>query len=93
MKIFNHAAVTVLFISLVACRPPDESIALSSAGRHFMYRGDWELLKELNSDWELYNMASDPYERNNLANEEQQLLQELLAEFQIQARRSNILDR
>ncbi len=38
-------------------------------------------------------MASDPYERNNLANEEQQLLLELLAEFQIQARRSNILDR
>ena len=73
--------------------PPDESIALSSAGRHFMYRGDWKLLKELNSAWELYNLSSDPYERHNLADEEPELLQELLAEFEIQARRSNILDR
>ena len=73
--------------------PLDESIALSSAGRHFMYRGDWKLLKELNSEWELYNMARDPYERNNLADEEPELLQELLAEFEVQARRSNILDR
>ena len=38
-------------------------------------------------------MATDPYERTDLADEEPQLLQELLAEFQIQARRSNILNR
>lgn len=54
-----------------------------------MYRGDWKLLKELNSEWELYNMATDPYQRANLAAAEP----ELLAEFEIQARRSNILDR
>ena len=73
--------------------PRDESIALSSTGRHFMYRGDWKLLKELNSEWELYNLASDPYERSDLASEEPALLRELLGEFEEQAAKSNILDR
>jgi len=72
---------------------PDEAIALSSAGRHFMYRGDWKLLKELNSDWELYNLTRDPYERNDLAGERPELLQELLAQFELQAELSNILER
>ena len=73
--------------------PPDESIALSSAGRHFIYRGNWKLLKELNGDWELYNLATDPYERINLAADEPKLLQELLVDFERQAEISNILDR
>jgi arylsulfatase len=77
----------------VPVHAPNEAIALSSAGRHFMYRGDWKLLKELNSEWELYNLSDDPYERNNQAAAEPELLQELLAEFEIQARRSNIRDR
>lgn len=72
---------------------PDEAIALSSAGRHFMYRGDWKLLKELKSDWELYNLATDPYERVNLADTEPLLLQELVAEFLQHAQGANILDR
>jgi arylsulfatase len=71
----------------------DEAIALSGAGRHFMYRGEWKLLKELNSDWELYNLSRDPYERDNLAGERPELLQELLVQFELQADLSNILER
>ena len=69
--------------------PDDEAIALSSAGRHFMQRGDWKILQELNSDWELYNLVTDPYERNNLASDRPELLRELLAEFRQQALKSN----
>lgn len=76
-----------------AVHEPGEAIALSSAGRHFMYRGNWKLLKELNSDWELYNLSRDPYERNNLAGERPELLQELMAQFEVQADLSNILER
>jgi len=72
---------------------PGEAIALSTAGRHFMYRGNLKLLKELGSDWELYDLAADPYERHNLADSQPELLQELLAEFEVQAAISNILDR
>ena len=72
---------------------PDEAIALSSAGRHFMYQGDWKILKELNAEWELYDLSVDPYERHNLAVEEPQKLQEMLAEFELHAREANILDR
>lgn len=73
--------------------PADEAIVLSSAGRHFLYRGDWKLLKELTTDWELYNLANDPYERHNLAASEPQVLADLLAEFESHAQRANILDR
>ncbi|MCH7637674.1 MAG: sulfatase-like hydrolase/transferase, partial [Proteobacteria bacterium] len=76
-----------------AVHEPGESIALSTAGRHFMYRGNLKLLKELGSDWELYDLAADPYERHDLAGTRPELLQELLAEFEAQAARSNILDR
>ena len=71
---------------------PDEAIALSSSGQHFMYRGDWKILKPRSSEWELYNITSDPYEKTNLADQESELLQDLLADFQEQARKSNILD-
>ena len=66
--------------------PDDESIALSSAGRHFMQRGQWKFLKELNSDWELYDLAADPYERINLADAEPEKLQDLLRDFNAHAR-------
>ena len=72
---------------------PSEAIALSTAGRHFMYRGNLKLLKELGSDWELYDLAADPYERHDLAGTQPELLQGLLAQFEVQAARSNILDR
>ena len=71
----------------------DEAIALSSTGRHFMFRGNLKLLKEVGSDWELYDLATDPYERHDLSGAQPELLQELLAEFEVQAARSNILDR
>jgi len=71
----------------------DQTIALSTAGRHFMYRGNLKLLKELGSDWELYDLAADPYEQHNLAGARPELLQELLVEFKDQAAKSNILDR
>jgi arylsulfatase len=77
----------------VRVHPPDEAIALSSAGRHFMYRGDWKLLKELDTGWELYNIATDPYERHDLAEAEPQKLREMLAEFERHARQANIRDR
>ncbi len=76
-----------------AVHEPGETIALSTAGRHFMYRGNLKLLKELGSDWELYDLATDPYERRDLAGARPELLQELLAEFKVQAAKSNILDR
>jgi arylsulfatase len=76
-----------------AVHEANEAIALSSSGQHFMYRGNLKLLKELRSDWELYDLAADPYERHDLAGDQPELLQELLAEFEIQAARSNILDR
>jgi len=72
---------------------PSEAIALSSTGQHFMYRGNLKLLKDVGSDWELYDLAADPYERHDLAGTQPALLQELLAEFKVQAARSNILDR
>ena len=72
---------------------PSEVIALSSTGLHFMFRGNLKLLKEVGSDWELYDLAADPYERHNLSGTQPELLQELLAEFEIQAAKSNILDR
>ena len=77
----------------VVVHEPSEAIALSTAGRHFMFRGNLKLLKELSFDWELYDLAADPYERHNLAATEPELLQELVAEFEIQAAKSNILDR
>ncbi len=76
-----------------AVHEPGEAIVLSTAGRHFMYRGNLKLLKELGFDWELYDLATDPYERRDLAGARPELLQELLAEFEAQAARSNILDR
>jgi arylsulfatase A-like enzyme len=77
----------------VSVHGPAEAIALSSAGQHFMYRGDWKILKMRDSDWELYNLAVDPYERHNLAEINPDLMQDMLAEFQLQAARSNIRDR
>ena len=71
----------------------DESIALSSAGRHFMQQGKWKLLKELNSDWELYDVAADPYERTNLAAARPEILQELSLAFHAHAKTNNILER
>jgi arylsulfatase len=65
----------------------------STAGRHFLYRGNLKLLNELGSDWELYDLAADPYERHDLAGARPDLLQELPAEFKVQAAESNILDR
>ncbi len=73
--------------------PDDEAITLSSAGRHFMQRGSWKLLKELNADWELYNLADDPYERRNLAATQPAKLDQMLTEFRLHAKRNNILDR
>jgi len=72
---------------------PGDAIALSSAGKHFMYRGDWKILKMQDSDWELYNLADDPYERTNLADSNPELMHDLLADFQLQAEQSNIRDR
>ncbi|MDG2375052.1 MAG: hypothetical protein P8M18_01760 [Woeseiaceae bacterium] len=72
---------------------PSEAIALSTAGRHFLYRGDLKLLKELESDWEIYDLSTDPYERHDLAGIRPELLQKLLADFQVQAAKSNFLDR
>jgi len=71
----------------------DESITLSSAGRHFMQRGRWKILKELKSDWELYDIAADPYERVNLAAAQPEKLQDLLRDFNAHAKINNILDR
>lgn len=71
----------------------DESIALSSAGRHFMQRGRWKILKELNADWELYDLVTDPYERKNLAAAQPEKLQDLIRDFNAHARINNILDR
>ncbi|MEC8820998.1 MAG: arylsulfatase, partial [Pseudomonadota bacterium] len=76
-----------------AVHPDDEAITLSSAGRHFMQRGSWKLLKELNADWELYNLADDPYERLNLAATQPAKLDQMLTEFRLHAKRNNILDR
>ena len=73
--------------------PEDEPIVLSSAGRHFMQRGQWKILKELKSEWELYDLVADPYERSDLADQRPELLRELLGEFEAQALQSNILDR
>ena len=72
---------------------PSEAIALSTAGRHFLYRGDLKLLKELDSNWEIYDLSTDPYERHDLAGIRPELLEDLLADFQVQAAKSNFLDR
>ena len=77
----------------IVVHEPGEAIALSTAGRHFMYRGNLKLLKELGSDWELYDLAADPYEKHDLAGTQPELLQDLIAAFNIQAAKSNILDR
>ena len=71
----------------------DEAITLSGAGKHFMQRGKWKLLKELDADWELYDLATDPYESQNLAAARPTVLQEMLVEFRLDAERNNILDR
>jgi arylsulfatase len=71
----------------------DEAITLSGAGKHFMQRGQWKLLKELNADWELYNLADDPYERLNLAATQPVKLDQMLTEFRLHAKLNNILDR
>ncbi len=71
----------------------DEAIALSGAGKHFMQRGQWKLLKELNAEWELYNLADDPYERLNLAATQPAKLDQMLTEFRLHAKLNNILDR
>lgn len=71
----------------------DETITLSSAGRHFVQRGDWKLAKELNSEWELYDLAADPYERVNLARERPAILEDMVAGFQAHAELNNILER
>jgi arylsulfatase len=76
-----------------AVHASDETIVLSSAGRHFVQRGRWKLAKELQSDWELYDLSADPYERINLASDRADILQEMLAEFHAAALESNILDR
>ena len=73
--------------------PADETITLSSAGRHFVQRGNWKMLKELNSDWELYDLAADPYERTNLAAARPGILQEVLLAFHADAEKNNILER
>jgi arylsulfatase len=71
----------------------DEAITLSGAGKHFVQRGSWKLLKELNGDWELYDLAVDPYERLNLAKKEPEKLDQMLVAFKLHAEINNILDR
>ncbi len=71
----------------------NEAIALSSAGTHFMARGDWKLLKTVDGEWELYNLSTDPYERDDRAGHEPKIFQSMLSDFEKQAELSNILDR
>ena len=93
LPIRGKSFASVLRGDLSPIHPDDESIALSSAGRHFMQRGRWKILKELNSDWELYDIAADPYESANLAAAQPEKLQDLLREFNAHAKINNILER
>jgi arylsulfatase len=93
LPIRGKSFASVLRGDVSPIHPDDESITLSSAGRHFMQRGQWKILKELNSDWELYDLAADPYERVNLAAAQPEKLQDLLRDFNTHAKINNILDR
>ena len=92
MPVRGKSFAGILRGDVSSVHPDDEAITLSAAGKHFMQRGRWKLLKELDADWELYDLATDPYERHDLARTRPAVLSEMLAEFRLDAARNNILD-
>ena len=92
LSIRGKSFASVLRGNVSSIHPDDEAIVLSASGKHFMQRGQWKLLKELEGDWELYDLNADPYESRNLAALKPKLLNELLNEFHLNAKINNILD-
>jgi arylsulfatase len=71
----------------------DEEIALSSGGRHVMFRGPWKLVGELDKDWELYNLEDDPGETTDLSSQMPGLRREMIASFERYRVERNYIDR
>ena len=92
LPIRGKSFASVLRGNVSSIHSDDEAIALSASGKHFMQRGQWKLLKELEGDWELYDLNTDPFESRNLAALKPKLLNELLNEFHLNAKINNILD-
>lgn len=73
--------------------PPDEAIALDSAGRSVVIKGDWKIVREIAGDWMLFNIAGDPGETTDLAGREPDKFGELVADYEQQASASNYIRR
>lgn len=72
---------------------PEEAIALDSAGRGVVMKGDWKIVREIRGDWMLFNILEDPGEGTDLASMNPQKLAELVADFERQAKASNYIRR
>lgn len=85
--------VPVLSDEGAVVHPDTEAIALDSAGRSVVMKGDWKAVRELYGDWGLFNMTRDPGETRDVAASEPGKLAELVADFEKQARESNFIRR
>ncbi len=93
MPIRGRSMVPALTGSSNPVHPPDEDIALASAGRNVMFRGPWKLVRELGQDWELFDLDGDPSETADLSGELPELRKELIRVFGAYAAERNYIDR
>ena len=56
-----------------------------------MRKGNWKIVKDVeDAAWELYNMSTDLTESNNLANTNTSLLNEMIAEYEVWAKKNGV---
>jgi arylsulfatase A-like enzyme len=60
-------------------------------GNKAMRKGNWKIVKDVeDAAWELYNMSTDLTESNNLANTNTSLLNEMIAEYEVWAKKNGV---
>lgn len=95
-KFYGRSAKPVLAGQAPATYGEDDSFAFEVSGNAALYRGQWKLVRlsppRGDSQWRLYDLSVDPGETTDVAAANPELLQDMLAEYDVYAARVGVFE-
>lgn len=70
---------------------PTNPIYWEHEGNRAMIDKDWKIVSNVNEPWQLYNLKTDRTETKNLAKEESEILQSMVAQYEIWGKRMGVM--
>jgi arylsulfatase/uncharacterized sulfatase len=74
---------------------PSEPIGYELGGSSALFKGDYKIVtnrsEQNETEWHLFNIKADPGEVSDLRDEQPQLLEEMLADYEVWERANDVL--